>query len=57
MSTPKLIILANEAMRQRSIDAMWAGVSGVESLEDVHGDYTAGFYEKQREKLKRSLDG
>jgi len=67
----KLIILFNEARRQRALDllglrlAVWGERKDLGDLEaalKAHGAYTEGFYEEERHKLlgaleKRGLSG
>jgi hypothetical protein len=61
LPTQKLVILANEASRQRSIDTIllaqaFHSPKNVSEMHEesklVHGDYTKGFYKNQLSLLK-----
>lgn len=62
-STHQLIILHNEATRQRAIDAQFQAMTqdpkatkkAVDSLLKVHGPYTEGFHEGELGALKERL--
>lgn len=63
----KLLILYNEAQRQRWIEASiyrfaYNGKgkdfsSRLEDMTKIHGPYTEGFYKRERQKLKEKLNG
>jgi len=58
----RLIILSNEARRQRALDSIWISKlfakNGDDSLPKAlkcHGSYTDGFYESERDSLTAHL--
>ncbi len=65
LSTNQLTILYNEATRQRWLMAHMERVAhyakandfstGYQNAMKIHGQYTEGFYKKEREKLKQKL--
>ena len=59
---PKLVILYNEALRQRALDtiAISQGFGGgkesqeyIENMLKIHGHYTEGFYENELDSLAK----
>ena len=64
MSTAQLIILCNEAERQRML---WAGALGLamnggkdfqrayQQAQQVHADYTEGYWEREMKRLKKDM--
>lgn len=62
MSSWKLNVLHNEAIRQRALDASILGFvllgseDSVKEVFNIHGEYTKGFYENQLDALRQAVE-
>lgn len=64
MSNDKLIILANEAERQRALDAIYMNMAFGGDKDEmipkalaIHGSYTEGFFENEHTRLMKRFGG